>query len=277
MNGYGRLSVMKSDLSISGTTLDDALLRARDAASRDFDRRTGRHFYSEVGTYYFTPNRSGLCTLRLRNPSDVISITTLKVDEDGDGTYEKTLTANSDYWLLPNNPNQYEPYRAIELNPQGTNLSAWPRGPRRVQLVGKVGFSDETELTTVTAAEAIDASETAIDLSASGDIEVGETIVIDSEQMYVTAVSTSGAFPMTVVRGINGTTAATHLTAAPIYRRRYPRVIEQVITERVVGMRWDAQTGYQGNGDLAATGGGDNKSYARWMDAIRQFKLPAVA
>lgn len=56
-------------------------------------------------------------------------------------------------------------------------------------------------------AEALDTSETGVDVDDGTAVEVGDVIVVDREQMLVTAISTN---TWTVTRGYNGTTAATH-------------------------------------------------------------------
>lgn len=63
--------------------------------------------------------------------------------------------------------------------------------------------------------EALDATETGVDCDAdaSTPIPVNSVIYVESEQMLVTATGTT----LTVVRGFNGTTAATHVTNTDIY------------------------------------------------------------
>jgi len=63
--------------------------------------------------------------------------------------------------------------------------------------------------------EALDTSETGIDCDADATtaIPVGSVIHVENEQMYVSATGTS----LTVIRGFNGTTAATHTTNKDIY------------------------------------------------------------
>ena len=56
-------------------------------------------------------------------------------------------------------------------------------------------------------AEALDATETGVDVDSASGISPGDVIRIENEDMDVTAKSSN---TLTVVRGINGTTAATH-------------------------------------------------------------------
>jgi len=55
--------------------------------------------------------------------------------------------------------------------------------------------------------EALDASETGVDVDDGSVFKVGQTIQVDSEQMYISGKSTN---TLTVTRGYNGSTAATH-------------------------------------------------------------------
>ena len=63
-------------------------------------------------------------------------------------------------------------------------------------------------------AEELDATETAIDVDDGDDFTVGDGIQIESEAMRVTAISTN---TLTVVRGIQSTTAATHSTNTDVF------------------------------------------------------------
>ena len=66
--------------------------------------------------------------------------------------------------------------------------------------------------------EALDASETEVDVDEGGQISVGDIIKIDSEMMKVTSISTN---TLTVTRGYNGTTAATHDNDSEVYTLNY--------------------------------------------------------
>ena len=109
-NGYCSLAEVKAALRISDTT-DDALLeRAIEGASRRIDGYTGRFFFRKTATVQmYTRDIYGVF---LQN--DLVSITTLKTDDDGDGTFETTWTANVDYQLQPLNASlQARPYYRI--------------------------------------------------------------------------------------------------------------------------------------------------------------------
>ena len=66
--------------------------------------------------------------------------------------------------------------------------------------------------------EALDASETDVDVDEGAQFTVGDIIKIDSEMMKITAINTN---TLTVTRAYNGTTAATHDNDSEIYTLNY--------------------------------------------------------
>ncbi len=139
-NGYTTLANLKARLKISTTdTADDAVLEAViEAASRAIDAHCGRHFYTTTTdeTRYYTAEFADLLFL----PDDVVSVTTLATDADGDRTYETTWAA-TDYDLEPDNAALGgEPYTRIAVTPAGRY--AFPVGVRRgVKIAGKFGYA----------------------------------------------------------------------------------------------------------------------------------------
>ena len=271
MNCYTRLADVKAALqgSGSGTSNDAELLRVVERVSRAIEETlNGRHFYSRLATLVLpevdrtTRNTPEGCQLWIEH--DVISITSLKVDEDGDFVYETTLTTPTDYWTWPYNKLTHEPIARLDLV-----TGTWPTNRRRVELVGKIGYSEETQAAG-TLAEDVDISETAIDLTAGHDISVCDTLVCESEQMDVTAVSTN---TITVTRGVNGTTAAVHANLTAISRRRFPREIEQACLMQTVRFFRETQTGYGGSiGNSELAGYSFNSMYPAIRDLLRPYR-----
>lgn len=142
VHGYATLAEVKADKNITSTNAgDDGVIEDMvEAASRWIDRQTGRRFWSTVAdstdeTRTYTPaNAHRVYT------DDILSITTLKTDEDEDRTYETTWTTD-DYDLLPENATlEGRPYTWIEVSPLGDY--SFPKHRKSVQIVGKFGFSD---------------------------------------------------------------------------------------------------------------------------------------
>jgi hypothetical protein len=127
-NGYCTLAEVKSAARITDSTDDVLLENCVEAASRRIDGYTGRFFYQKTATvsFYLTDtNIIGPISYNIyKLPiSDLVSITTLKTDDNGDGTFETTWTAPSDYRLEPlNTVLQDRPYRSIIA----TGAKAWP-------------------------------------------------------------------------------------------------------------------------------------------------------
>lgn len=142
--GYCTLAQLKAwlvpNLGSTDTTLDDNLTLAIDAASRAIERYTGRRFYTNESdeTRYATASYATILLERDLGV-DIISLTSLTADEDGDRTYERTWTTG-DYDLDPPNATlDYSPYTRIASTPDGNY--AFPVGiSRGIKLVGRFGY-----------------------------------------------------------------------------------------------------------------------------------------
>lgn len=252
-NLYAFRADLKSRLGIAAAdTDDDALIDAALlAASRAIDSWTGRQFFVSQQTLYVTAQRASELLLGV----DLLSVTTIKTDEDGDRTYETTW-ASTDYDLEPANAAQASPprpYWRITLAPEGRY--SFPVIPRGIQIVGSWGAyqvleSPSSSGTAVTVAEVLDASETGVDVSAGSALKVGQNILVDSEQMEITAISSN---TLTVVRGINGTTAATHASGSGVQVYSYPIIGEAALHQAGFTYRAkDAPMGTQGSPEFGA-------------------------
>jgi len=139
-NGYATIAEIKAALSEAGMTSnaeDDAVIGGMiETASRHIDNETRRRFYStsaDETRYYQAANNERVYT------DDILTVTTLKTDDDGDRTYETTW-ASTDYDLCPTNAlTDGEPYTFIELAPNGTQ--SFPTHRKGIQIVGTFGFS----------------------------------------------------------------------------------------------------------------------------------------
>lgn len=99
-NGYATLNEIKNFLSITDSVDDTLLENMVEAASRSIDRIANRRFYQD--------STASARQYRVNSPvvlyTDDISGTTgliVKTDDDGDGTFETTLTLNTDYIMDP--------------------------------------------------------------------------------------------------------------------------------------------------------------------------------
>lgn len=231
MNSYNDLGTLKGHLDITGTGNDTYLLEILNAASRQIEMYCHRWFYVKSETRYFDGSQSPWFH------EDILSITTFKVDQDGDATYESTL-ATTDYHLYPLNGFPYT-YTKISSN---SDYGGFAPGIRKgIEIVGDFGYGDGESASPYTTsgdatAEDVDASETTIDITLYSSFSAGQTVLIDSEQMYVTDATDDTTDYITITRGVNGTSAVTHDTSTTIYIYDYPEPIKQACL--IQTMRW---------------------------------------
>jgi hypothetical protein len=133
---------IKDTLTLAGTSYaDQDAARAVNAASRAIDELCNRRFYQDPDSAqarYYTPDSPVLLEI-----DDLVQITSVQSDDNGDGTFENTWTLNTDYLLEPfNAPADLEPqpYRWIRAHPLGHfTLPPWPRS---VQVTGMFGWPE---------------------------------------------------------------------------------------------------------------------------------------
>ncbi|MGW5429955.1 hypothetical protein ACWET9_22495 [Streptomyces sp. NPDC004059] len=183
---YATREDIKAELDVKETSRSNQRIdRALEDASRRVEGLMHRRFYPVVATRYFDwPARlRGAYTpwvLRL-DDQELISVTTL-------ASGGRTIPVG-DYNL---EPNVYgPPFTRVEIN-LATN-AAYGGGQtyqRDVQITGLWGYRN-TETTVGALAEALDATETGVDVDAatSAAVGVGSVLRIDSERMLVTGRS----------------------------------------------------------------------------------------
>ena len=129
-NGYATLTQIKAYMSISDNTDNDLLEDLIESASRSIDRIANRRFYLD-----------STASARLyRAYSDIFvyvddigttSSLVVKTDSNGDGTYAKTLTLNTDYILDPLTASSLgRPFTQLTMV---SNTETWPIFPGLTQ------------------------------------------------------------------------------------------------------------------------------------------------
>lgn len=196
----------------------------RSAFGSGFGPRTGTNKY----------DGDGGCTLSLKDDLLSLSTVTLYTSTGSSTTY--TPTVDTDYYLANADGYTGPPWRKLILHGQGSPTT-FGIGLRVTELAGSWGYQDVRVTSAATTAEALDTSETAVDVSSGSAFSPGMTLLVDAEQMHVTAISSN---TLTVVRGANGTTAATHLTGAAIGVYQYPAQVHDVCL-RLFLRRWRAR------------------------------------
>lgn len=137
-NLYAPVSELRDRLGLTDVSQDFMLDRALQSASRWIDRTLGRRFFTTTAPEirYFTACNAYWYI----DTGDLLSVTTLATDANGDGVYETTWTVTTDYWLGPRNaPLDGEPYTCINRTSTSGRFSfpAWQDG---VQVTGQFGY-----------------------------------------------------------------------------------------------------------------------------------------
>jgi len=314
---------VKMSLDVKETARANAQIdRLIKAASRSIEGLTHRFFHPWTGTRYFDwPNDQYAKTGRLwLNQHELVSVTSL--------TTSGTAISASDYFLEP--VNSGPPYSHVDLDLSSS--AAFDAGQTYQQSIAITGvFYRLDETTAGSLAEALDSSETGVDITDSALIGVGDIIRVDSERMIVRgksmlttgqtlqtpvtasnadvtiAVTTGSAYSvdeiilldsermlivdiagnnltvkrawdgsvlashtgstiyalrtLNVIRGVLGTTAATHDTASAINKHQPPGLVNQLaIAETLTALQQEgsayARVVGQGEGQREASGKG---------------------
>jgi hypothetical protein len=224
---YGDLTKLKDSSLLSdpasGAADDPELFQLLLAASAWVDRYCDRHFYPRVQTLEF----DGTDQAELFIP-DLAVITSLKEDTDENLSFETTW-ATTDFWLEPYNAEPTEhwghPYTLLTVRARGSKAT-FTKGQQRFQIAGRWGYREFTELSgsLVAVDSPLSATATTMNVTLGTDFAIGQTVLVESEQMLITNIAANA---LTVRRALNGTTGATHALNTAISILRWPLGIER--------------------------------------------------
>lgn len=227
------------------------MLSVLDSASRTVDWYTDRSafgsgFGPRLGTNRYDGNGSNCVDL----DDDLLTVTSISLLDAPAGNSLGTPVADTDYYLR-DRFGHYDtpPYRELLFHMYGS-ITYTGVGARVSTVLGKWGYQDvQTSVGTIGTATS---SATSIALS-GGAAYAGQTLLVDSEQIYVTA--STGGTALTVTRGANGTTAAVHAASAAASVYVYPSEVTDA-TLQIALRRWKARDagtdGSFGGGQLPA-------------------------
>lgn len=126
VNGYATLTQIKAYMSISDNTDNDLLEDLIESASRSIDRIANRRFYldsSASARLYRAYSNIFVFVDDIGTTSNLV----VAIDEDGNGTYSKTLTLNTDYILDPlTSQSLNRPFTQLTMV---SNNESWPIFP----------------------------------------------------------------------------------------------------------------------------------------------------
>lgn len=226
MNLYANLGEVKTALRIatSVTTHDAYLLGLIGGASRAVENYCRRHFHTVSEVRYFGVWNTGGVVL-----DDVLSVSAIGADSEDDGSFDgEAWVEGVDYVLYPRHK-----WPKWHLKPHKNTYKSLEANDEYLKVTGVWGFGDGTSASpwksVGSTGTVADGSGTSLTLGTSGVVFAGDTLLIGSEQLYVEEVSGSTA---TVVRGVNGTTAAAH-SAAAAYRGQYPDPVKRFVVALV--------------------------------------------
>jgi hypothetical protein len=207
---YKAYSVARGQAASTDATDDIVIVDLLEQASRYLDEKTARQYYPTIETRVYDVPSSR--ELRLR--ADLLSVISLT---NGDGTaiasdqYVLESANNTPYWKLklrsyatdywlPDTANGIE--QAVELNGWFGYRERFAQ--RAWQSVGTLGAAI-TDTTTL-----------AFTMATGHTVVPNQILKVDSEIYNVSVVATDTITP--VVRGDNGSTAATHSNGATVYK-----------------------------------------------------------
>lgn len=237
------LEEAKRTVKIEDVLDDEGYVRAIRAASAVMPRQ----FFVQTRTLPFTARHRDRLQI---GAMELLAVTSLATD-DGSRTYSAVWNP-SEYDLEPSE-NPYldppHPYWKVCTVPQGTRH--FPVGlARGVQIAGRWGFYDIRRDTGITLdlTDGMNASQTTMPISAADIIETGHTLHVDDEDLFVTHVE---HLELTVERGVNGTTPATHADGSAIEVYTYPLVDQAggILVNKWVRRLRDAPMGIVGSID----------------------------
>jgi hypothetical protein len=207
---YTTVSALREYSDIKSTSDDAFILKMIKDVSAQIETLSRREFHPRVRTLTFdVPDDE----TELVVDADLLEVTTLT---NGDGT----VIPSAYYRLYP--LNRY-PKHSIRL--VGGMYSWYPSvtsySDAAISVAGIWGYSriwpETVEDTLASLAAGINASDTSATCTA-GKVKAGELLKIDDEWMYASAVVSGTPDQLTLIRGVNGSMAASHLSGARIYR-----------------------------------------------------------
>ena len=186
MANYGNYCTredLKRAANWSGTDKHAQIDRLADAASRQIELATRRWLFSRTQTrLYRWPSFQQPYGSILDLDADLLSVTTLQAKAQD--TTPTTIVA-ADYFLEPNN--QGPPYDRIEIDLSSTAaLESGQTAQRSISVLGAWGYGNATKTGgTVASGLASDAAATSMVCSNASLIGVGDVLLIQSEQVFV--------------------------------------------------------------------------------------------
>ncbi len=228
---YVSLDAIKQDWlpDLAGVTdYDDRVVDLIRAVSKDIEEMCKP--YTKLSPTYFIPvTETRLLdhawdTGHLRLDQWLLSLTTFTTKNGN------TTVTSGNYFLRQHNNYSEKPYNLIMMKVGSSQALEYTGTPQQANSVaGSYGYCDDTEATGATVLNDPLASGGLSLTVLTGTLEVGWMLLIESEQVFVSSISTdSPNDTVTISRGENGTTAAAHVATTAISRYLPPKDIEKL-------------------------------------------------
>lgn len=186
-NWYTTRDAVKRAGNINGAAQNARVDRAIEAASRQIDNLTRRFFIPRTETRLFRwPQRLTGRGYELWLDADLLSITTLQ--SKAQNTSPVSI-ASTDYFLEP--ANFGPPYNSVEIDLSSTaSFDSGDTPQRSISVNGSWGYGNDTKSAgTVSSGLASSATATSFVASDGSLVGVGNTLLIESEQIFVSGVA----------------------------------------------------------------------------------------
>jgi hypothetical protein len=171
----------------------------------------------------------------------IISITSATKYDGTDRDSSTALVQNTDYFLTPYQTIGFDaPFLGIKYK-NGTSAENPfnESGMKVLALAGEFGWQDKTLSDTTLSGAVSDTTTKTVSVTAATNLSPGQTILINSERMYIESISSND---LTVERGIAGSTSATHSTSDLLYIFQYPPSVVQACLD-LTRIAWTDRVG----------------------------------
>jgi hypothetical protein len=252
---YLGVESFRARVGIADTTHDADLLAFLNDATRAIERDARRVFFPYIATarYRFPPYAPSATWAQWMD-EDLLSVSLIQVAASGQDATPITIPS-TDYFL---EPNQFgPPYSRIEIDL--SSQSALQSGPTPQQAIAVTGQWGSCNATVAAGTETGLSSATATQLTCSNAalIDQGDVLLVDSEAIYVSGRQSAGSTILTVVRGVNGTTAAVHSDGAAVSKYVAPADAVAIVVGDAMISYLENQTYWQSYMALAGTTGAE--------------------
>lgn len=201
----------------------------------------------------------------------LIETTTVTSYKSTDRSTSETLSEgyNADFWLKP-----YNSSPKVELTLNEDTTKSFYGGQQTLSVLGTWGYSNDTTPEKTTTGTIATETETAWGVNDASGLSSAQTILVGAEQMYITGISSN---TLTVIRGVNGTTASTHSAGASVYVYEYPELVSQICLDIAKVFFRDRDLGV-----IQTIGGGDipitrsDKEIENNLMQLREYKAQSI-